>query len=356
MLVRCPYILVKNVWGPLMKSFYMIVICLMIIVLGVPSVIVFAFGSNKTSQNINDVPTIMSPLTPIGTNAENITLSVFRMNNNDIENMFLEEYLIGVVASEMPASYELEALKAQAISARTYILKFLMTENEGLPKSADITDSTIHQVYKDSAELKKIWKEDYSKYINKITQAVKETEGLIMTYNGELIDSTFFAISNGYTENSEDYWKVALPYLRSVPSPWDKNSPDFNGMTKITSGEFESKLGVKLTSDIKLHRTSTNRVSIVTINGKEFSGDEFRTALGLRSTDFSFKVVDDSIEFTTQGYGHGVGMSQYGANSLAMIGNNHKEILEYYYKDIKIEKMKSLQGYKDLVVKRSENH
>ncbi|WP_231597571.1 stage II sporulation protein D [Bacillus sp. SA1-12] len=256
----------------------------------------------------------------------------------------------------MPASYEVEALKAQAISARTYLFRFLMTDKEGqVPQGSDITDSTNHQVYKSQDELKEMWKnDDYERYIKKISQAVTETEGLIMTYNGKLIDASFFAISNGYTENSEDYWNASLPYLRSVPSPWDKNSPDFIETKEVSSKEFQAKLGVKLTSDISVQRTSTNRVSSITINGKEFTGEIFKKDLGLRSTDFSFKIIGDTIQFTTKGYGHGVGMSQYGANSMAKEGKTYKEILEYYYKGIKIEDLKSNQEYNDKLVVKSE--
>ncbi|MCM3412684.1 stage II sporulation protein D [Metabacillus litoralis] len=341
------------------KSFYIVVISVMVIILGVPSLIVIAFDSNGTNQNTKNISiTTSSSTTPTKTETESITVSVYRTSFQEVEKIGLEEYIKGVLAAEMPASYELEALKAQAISARTYFVRFLLTEKKDqapqVPQGADITDSTQHQVYKNQDELKEMWQnDDYDKYIMKITQAVNETEGLIMTYNGELIDASFFAISNGYTENSEDYWSASLPYLRSVPSPWDKNSPDFINEKEVSSKEFQTNLGVKLSSDISVKRTSTNRVSTISIAGKEFTGDEFRKALGLRSTDFSFKIVDDTILFTTTGYGHGVGMSQYGANSMAKEGKSYKEILKYYYKGIKIEDMKPNEEYNDKLVVKS---
>jgi stage II sporulation protein D len=337
--------------------FYLIVASFMIIVLVIPSVIVIAFGPNAENQNKNYTPISEFPSSAPSENAtNNITVSVFRTNTQEIEKVYLEEYLKGVLAAEMPASYELEALKAQAISARTYTLKYLIIENKDqlpqLPLGADITDSTDHQVYKSQNELKEMWKNDYDKYFNKISQAIDETKGLIMTYNGEIIEPTFFAISNGFTENSEDYWTASLPYLRSVPSPWDKNSPGFIGENEFSSNEFKSKIGVEVTSDIGIERTSTNRVSSVTIKEKKFTGDEFRKILGLRSTDFSFNIDGDTIKFTTNGYGHGVGMSQYGANSMAKEGKNYKEILVYYYRGIEIEDLKSNQKYNELVLKR----
>ena len=346
-----------------MKSIYITLISFIVLVLGVPSVIVIAYSSNTIIPNIKNIPTSSSthsPVTPTKPDTENIAVSVYRMNNQEVENLYLEEYLKGVLAAEMPASYELEALKAQAISARTYILRFLMSDKKNripeVPQGADITDSTSHQVYKNQDELKAMWKkESFDKYLKKIAQAVNDTQGLIITHDGNLIDSSFFAISNGYTENSEDYWSAPLPYLRSVPSPWDKESPDFFGTKKFSAKEFKLKLGVELTKDINVKRTATNRVSSIEINGKEFSGDEFRKALGLRSTDFSFNIVDGTIQFTTKGYGHGVGMSQYGANSMAKEGKNYREILEYYYKDIKVEDIKSNQNYNEFVAQRQNN-
>ncbi|MCM3705051.1 stage II sporulation protein D [Cytobacillus firmus] len=346
-----------------MRPVTIIIISFLIFVLCVPSLIVIAFGTDATNTKIisSELPqTTNSDTLPKNKPANNskssnkdITVSVFRMNNKETEKVNLEEYLKGVLASEMPANYEMEALKAQAISARTYIMKFLMSENKGdLPQGADISDSTLQQVYKNQDELKEMWKDDnYEKNIKKITRAVKETQGLVMSYNGELIDASFFAISNGYTENSEDYWTTSLPYLRSVPSPWDTKAPDFVKTKTFPVKEIESRLGVKISNEINVERTSSDRVSIIIISGKKLTGAEFREALGLRSTDFSLKLNGSDVQVTTRGYGHGVGMSQYGANSMASEGKNFKEILGYYYKGIKIEDIKSNQGYNKLVVR-----
>jgi stage II sporulation protein D len=141
-----------------------------------------------------------------------------------------------------------------------------------------------------------------------------------------------------------------LPYLRSVPSPWDKNSPRFTETTTYSLDEVEKRLGVKVTDKISVQRTSSNRVSSISINGKKMTGIDVRDALGLRSTDFSFIVKGDHVLITTKGYGHGVGMSQYGANEMAKQGKKHKEILEYYYKGIAIEDVKSNKEYNKLLV------
>ncbi|MCM3576152.1 stage II sporulation protein D [Mesobacillus subterraneus] len=340
-----------------MKAFNIMFILFFVLVLCVPSFVVLAFGNNT------DIPIITPKIQtstdkPKPTEEKTISVSVYRMNKGEVEEIDLEKYLIGVLASEMPARYGLEALKAQAISARTYSIKFLLTDNKNsVPAGADITDSTLQQVYKNQNELKDLWKNDnYAENIKKITQAVEETEGMVMTYNGELIDASFFAISNGYTENSEDYWNAALPYLRSVPSPWDTKSPDYKATKTFTYSDIELRLGVKLSDQVDIKRTSSNRVSSVNIGGKVFSGVEFRDALDLKSTDFSIKVDGDKVQITTKGYGHGVGMSQFGANSMASEGKSYKEILEYYYQGIKLENLQSNQDFKELVVKRETDN
>lgn len=340
-----------------MKAFNIMVSSLIILVLCVPSFVVLAFGTNTKNQSINrNVQTTTVKLKPSET--KTLSVSVYRMNKGEVEEVDLENYLVGVLASEMPASYELEALKAQAISARTYSIKFLLADNKSsVPAGADITDSTLQQVYKNQNELRKFWNnENYDKYMKKITQAVNETKGMVMTYNGELIDASFFAISNGYTENSEDYWNAALPYLRSVPSPWDTKSPDYKVVKAFTNSDIELRLGVKLTDQVDIERTSSNRVSSISIGGKQFSGVEFRDALDLKSTDFSIEVEGDNVQITTKGYGHGVGMSQYGANGMAKEGKSYKEILEYYYKGVKLENLQSNQDFNELVVKREANN
>ena len=171
---------------------------------------------------------------------------MYRTAFNEIQKLPLESYLIGVVAAEMPADFEKEALKAQALTARTYIVNQLIQNNRvGLPDDADVSDSEMHQVYKNDRELKELWGSDYSWKIKKITEAVQETSGQILTYEGSPITATFFSTSNGYTENSEDYWKTSFPYLKSVASPWDANSPKFHNKVVMSVADFEQKLGVK---------------------------------------------------------------------------------------------------------------
>ncbi len=182
--------------------------------------------------------------------------------------------------------------------------------------------------------------------MKKIEDAVQATAGQILTYDGQPIDALFFSTSNGYTENSNDVWANSVAYLKSVESPWDKNSPKFNGEEEISIQDFESKLGVSLGSSASImtnvEYTSGKRVAKANISGKELTGTDIRDKLGLKSTDFTMTRSGQSIIVTTKGYGHGVGMSQYGANGMAAEGKNYKDIVKYYYKDVAVTNSESL--------------
>lgn len=271
-----------------------------------------------------------------------VDVAVYRTASKVIQKPSLESYLIGVVAAEMPADFETEALKAQALTARTYIVNQLIQNNRtGLPADADVSDSEMHQVYKNDQELKAIWGSDYDWKIKKITEAVQATAGQILTYEGNPITATFFSTSNGYTENSEEYWKASYPYLKSVSSPWDAKSPKFLNKVVMTVADFENKLGVTvpMSSHIGtvIERTSGKRVGVVEIGGKKLTGKQIREKLNLMSSDFDWVRQGNQITITTKGYGHGVGMSQYGANGMAQEGKNYEDIVKYYYKGIAIQ-------------------
>jgi len=197
-----------------------------------------------------------------------------------------------------------------------------------------------HQVYKSEEELKELWKGDYEWKMKKIKEAVQATKGEILTYEGNPIEPAFFSTSNGYTENAEDYWQNPIPYLKSVASPWDVESPKFEDQAIFTLAEAGSKLGVTIPNDpntiTNLTRTKSDRVKTVTIAGKQFTGRAVREALDLRSNDFTIEIKDNHIIFQTEGYGHGAGMSQYGANGMAKEGKTYKESLTYYYKGTEV--------------------
>ncbi|MGM0838920.1 MAG: stage II sporulation protein D [Bacillota bacterium] len=322
-----------------LKPFIVLTSILFVMVLMIPTLLVMPFTdkvSGKLAEELQNKQQVQSSV------AESpIDVAVYRANKDVIENIPLEEYVVGVVASEMPAEFEEEALKAQALAARTFILRHLLAgEKIGTPEGADVTDTVNHQVYKGHEELKTIWKGDYAWKLAKVKEAVKATAGQILTYNNEPITASFFSTSNGKTENSEEYWPNEIPYLRSVESPWDIDTPKFLKQVSLSVADFQNKLGVQLGADGTVGkitaRTTGNRVDTVEINGKQLTGREVREKLQLQSSDFNWERKGDNIVITTKGYGHGVGMSQYGANGMALEGKKHSDIVAHYYKGVEI--------------------
>jgi len=312
---------------------------LFIIILLIPTLLVTPF-MEQSKGKLGEELTVAKSEVPVLAESP-LEVPVYRSQTKQIESIPLEEYVIGVVASEMPAEFETEALKAQALAARTYITKQLMNGPISTPDGAAVTDTQMHQVYKNPEELKAIWGDKYESKLQKITAAVAATQGKILTYQDQPIDASFFSTSNGYTENSEAYWTEAIPYLKSVKSSWDKNSPKFYDKKVITIKDFESKLGVKLdTSSGTVGKitelTPGKRVAKVEIDGKQFTGRQIREELGLKSSDFTWEIKGDSVVIETKGFGHGVGMSQYGANFMAEDGKTYEEIIAHYYNGTKV--------------------
>ena len=273
-----------------------------------------------------------------------VDVPVFRAAQEKTMNIPIEDYVKGVVAAEMPSDFNMEALKAQALTARTFVVTKLKNPSANLPEQAVVTDTIQDQVYKDEAQLKKAWGEEFDKKFARIEEAVQATAGQILTYDNNPIYASFFSTSNGYTENSEDYWENKAPYLRSVESPWDVDSPKYEDKETFTVAEFEQKLGVKLSGSsigtIK-NLTEGKRVAEVSVGGKTFTGREIRDLLGLRSSDFTWERKGDAITIVTKGYGHGVGMSQYGANGMAEDGKEYSDIVKYYYQGVAISDMEN---------------
>ena len=271
---------------------------------------------------------------------EGMNVRVKREETNTVEVVPFEDYVVGVLAGEMPVNFELEALKAQAVAARTYVMK-KMSDNKN--EDYDIVDTVQNQVYISDQELQDKWKDKYQERINKVKTAVLETKGEYLSYNGKVIEAFFFSTSVGKTENSEDVFKQALPYLRSVDSTWDEEvSPVFNDSKEYSLQEFYERLNLKYSDKIKveiLNTTSTGRIKNIKINNKKFTGSEVYKNLNLRSTFFEINQIGSNVVINTKGYGHGVGMSQYGALAMAKKGYKYDEILKYYYQNIQIEKI-----------------
>ena len=267
----------------------------------------------------------------------NDTIRVKNEKTGQIDTILFEEYIKGVLAGEMGANFDLEALKAQAVAARSYAMyKMEKTKNEDY----DVVNTVTNQVYLTDEELKEKWQDKYEERINKIKSAVIETKGEYMTYDGQLVEALFFSTSTGKTENSEDVFSSKVPYLRSVSSD-DSISPVYTDTVTIELQKFYEKLKLEYSDvlEIKiLETTSTGRVKKLNINKAEFSGRDVASKLSLRSNYFEIKQENTSVIINTKGYGHGVGMSQYGALAMAKQGYKYDEILKHYYTGIKIEK------------------
>ena len=313
-------------------------LALMILVLTIPGLLVKkspesseSFYSPKDPQRPAEVEQTEQP----------VVVPVFLTAQRKIEYVPLEDYVKGVLAAEMPIEFELEALKAQAMAARSYIVRRLIDkDHSNVPvEEAIVTDSVVHQAFMTDEELKRKWKgPEYTNNLKKINRAVTETKDMVLTHEGLPIYAAFFSTSNGYTENSEDYWADYVPYLRSVPSPWDaKYSPKYKEVTIVNYKEVLSKLGVSSAANMKvLEKTKGNRIKKIWIGNQLFSGREVRERLGLNSSQFEWTRLGDKMKFVTYGYGHGVGMSQWGANGMAKEGKTAEQIVKHYYTGVEI--------------------
>lgn len=267
------------------------------------------------------------------------------MTNNDIQTLPLEEYLVGVVAAEMPAVFEPEALKAQAVAARTYVLKRKNDSSSGDTFDVDTTEKT--QAWISTQEMIKKWGViNYWKYQRKISKAVEETRGMVLTYEGQLIDAVYHSSSGRReTERASEVWSTNVGYLVNVPSGEVDTlryvkymTFDVNTFYKLL--EFQQIPNQFTASDLLiLDRTKAGRIKTLAIKNRIYAGTDFRTKLRLPSTDFEWKIHLDKIELMVYGNGHGVGMSQYGANDLAKEGKSYQEILTQYYQGIKIKRI-----------------
>lgn len=269
--------------------------------------------------------------------SSNSIIRIYRENIGVIENVPIEEYVVGVVAGEMPVEFELEALKAQAVAARSYVMKQV---EKNIKKEYDVVDTVLNQVYLDRNHLTQVWKESYTNNINKIKLAVLSTKGEYISYDGKVAEALFFSTSPGITENSEDVFSSKVDYLRSVDSHWDEISPVFVTNTTFTLEEFYNLLGLDYNKNLNIEitdTTKTGRIKTIKINGKEMTGSFVCSKLKLRSTYFEIIKEDTKIIIKNKGYGHGVGMSQYGANGMAKEGYNYKDILKHYYTGIEIK-------------------
>lgn len=280
---------------------------------------------------------------------EGITLKVYLHKTGEVVEMELEEYVLCVVSAEMPASYEPQALMAQAVAARTYTVRKLSSPcGQG---GADVcTDSGHCQAFCDEAGRREKWGDNYEANEAKLENAVYFTAGEIITYDGEAIEAVFHSTSGGMTEDSEHVFSAARPYLRSVVSLGEEDAPRYTGEVSVSRSKFASAIN-KDYPDAKLKaatleknvevvsRYESGRVETFKAGGATLSGKQMRALFSLNSANFSLSFTKDEVIISTIGFGHGVGMSQTGANSMAKNGSDYKEILTHYYSGVQIESL-----------------
>lgn len=280
----------------------------------------------------------LSPTRPAPADAA-VMLTVKNRGGN-LQQMTLEEYLLGVVLAEMPADFDSEALKAQAVVARTYTRKRMEgSKHEG---ASVCMDPGCCQSWKSP--------EDYldqggkQASVEKVRRAVADTDGLVLCYDGQLIDATYFSCSGGSTEDAVAVWGRDVPYLQAVESPGEEDAPRYSDSVTFAAGEFAETLGISSAGDPgtwfgAVTYTDGGGVQSMVIGGREFSGTQLRSRLGLRSTAFEVSVGGGTIQITTRGFGHRVGMSQYGAEAMAKAGSGYEAILAHYYTGTELVRM-----------------
>jgi len=281
--------------------------------------------------------------------SEDVTIKVYMHEQNKIIEMNLEDYIAGVVAAEMPAEFELEALKSQAVAARTYAVKSMfifggsgVASQPGADVSSDFRQS---QAYASQEKLKEQWGGNYERYWSKILRAVEETRGQVITYNGEFINAVFHSSSGPRTASAKEVWGFDYPYLISVPCTWDQKAPKYNDKKEFALAEIEQLLGTdtQVVTAVQsgsggaiqvVENTDSGRISQIRVGSKVLSGLAIREKLDLRSTNFKIEIQGNKMVFNTIGYGHGVGMSQYGANGMAKEGRDYRQIITYFYNGV----------------------
>lgn len=314
-----------------------------VIVIFIPVVVVFSLRgpANYTARSIQPP-------------ADSIKVNVYLHEEDRIAEMDLEEYLAGVIAAEMPAEFHIEALKAQAVAARTFAVKNMVAfggAGYAEKPGADITTDFRQpqgQAWLSEEKMKIRWgAAGFQKYWPKIKQAVEETRPFIVVFQGKPINAVYHSTSGEKTASAKEVWGYDFPYLRSVVCQWDKQSPRYLDVKPYSLAELDKRLGTDAKTMAAstggqvaqiLDKTESGRVDKVRIGNTVFDGKQVREKLGLRSNLFSIRQSEAGLEFITTGYGHGVGLCQYGANGMAKEGKTYKDILTYYYQGVSIEK------------------
>ena len=309
----------------------------------------FLGGPPGAPEETEPLPTATLPIdrTAITPGSDESRLIRVRLEDGTVATLTLADYLWRVVAAEMPASFETEALRAQAVTARTYTLyQMSIGANPNHPEADMCTDISCCQAYLDPEQAAANWGDGASAYAAKITDAVSSTDGQAIFYEGELIDAVFFSSAAGRTLDSVEVWGGSVPYLAGVESPEGEEVPNYHTTVTVPLEEFQAAFLAQypqadLSGDPSgwfqnLQPTSSGGVDTVDVGGVSVKGTALRSLFGLRSANFTVTTGADGVTFSVTGYGHGVGMSQYGANAMAKEGATWQEILEHYYTGVTI--------------------
>lgn len=329
-----------------MRGFLVILISIIIVTIVLPVILLYSCDISMPEQSSVVIREDIQPVKP----EKVVKVRVYMTGSKKVEELDLEEYVKCVVACEMPATFEIDALKSQAVAARTKVLfnkiKYGDYGNPSHP-GAEVCSGTHCQAYNSIDGLVSVKGADwYNKYWSKIEAAVNVTKGLVLVYDNVLVDPLYHSSSGGKTEDSEDVFASEVPYLRSVDSPFEETV--HNKQTQdISIDKFVAKMNSiykcglsksNISSSIKiLERSNGERVARIKVGEKILTGRNVRDSLGLKSANFKIAIGKDSMTFTTKGYGHGVGMSQYGANGMAKQGYGFEDILRHYYNGVEIK-------------------
>lgn len=292
----------------------------------------------RERQEAKPVPTVSPETVP-----QTVALPMYlRQENGTVVERDMDEYLVEVLLAEMPADFEMEALKAQAVAARTYTQKAYQTGGKHGDGSVCTEPSCCQAWLTTDAYLSQGGTEEG---LEKITRAVQATSGQVLTYDGTLIEATYFSCSGGSTEDAAAVWGVDFPYLQAVDSPGEEKAVYYTDTVTFTPEAFQTALGRSLPGSPEswfgdVSYTGGGGIAAMTIGGESYSGTQLRSLLGLRSTAFTVDTEESQITITTKGYGHRVGMSQYGADAMAVQGKTYEEILGHYYPGTEIATLK----------------
>lgn len=317
-----------------MKLTVILALTALVIALSLPLILA------ETSSPQQTEPTAVSTAGPTAA-TEDDGFSFTVLSDGEVTAVTLAEWLPGVIAGEMPVLFESEALKAQAVAARTFIMYRCSNGVPAHPEADICDDASCCQAHLTADELREKWGDNYEEYWAKIVAAVEATDGEYLTYEGQTIQAVFHSSSPGFTEDASALWD-GLPYLVSVSSPeTEADVPGYISEVEVSVSDFASSLrAAGIDADLSgtpdlwvgdLVLDESGRVASALIGGASVEGAELREIFSLRSTAFTLEYIDGAFLFTVTGYGHGVGMSQYGANVMAQSGSSYEEILRHYY-------------------------